>query len=61
MSQVIYLSPKVASKSTLIFVQINNHNPKGYVERSNGKAIRLYQKLNNGDQNDCSGATKSNI
>ncbi|OCG20554.1 MULTISPECIES: hypothetical protein [unclassified Gilliamella] len=45
MSHVIYLSSKVANKPALIFIQINNHNPKGWVEKPNGQAIKLHQPL----------------
>lgn len=43
MSQAIYLSPKAANKQALIFIQINNHNPRGWIEKSNGKAVKLRQ------------------
>ena len=45
MSHAIYLSPKVANKSALIFIKINNHNLKGYIEKSSGQVIKLHKKL----------------
>lgn len=48
MSQAIYLSPKAANKQAFIFIQINNHNPKGWIEKSNGKAVKLVNGSNHG-------------
>lgn len=52
MSIAIYLSPKSAGVSTVIYIDINNHEPKGYIETSPGKVIKL-NGLNglNGDKN----------
>lgn len=44
MSQAIYLSPKAANKQALIFIQINNHNPKGWIENPKGKAVKLRKR-----------------
>ena len=43
MSIATYLSPKAANKSTMIYIQVNQHNPKGWIEKSNGKAVKLRQ------------------
>ncbi|MWN89891.1 hypothetical protein GQ597_04085 [Gilliamella sp. Pra-s65] len=45
MSHAIYLSPKSANQSALIYIKINRHNPKGYIEKSNGQVIKLHKKL----------------
>lgn len=49
MSIAIYLSPKSAGVSTVIYIDINNHEPKGYIETSHGKVIKLNGL--NGDKN----------
>ena len=49
MSIAIYLSPKSAGVSTVIYIDINNHEPKGYIETSPGKVIMLNGL--NGDKN----------
>lgn len=41
MSKAIYLSPKAASRSALIFIKTNCHNPKGWIEKPNGEAVKL--------------------
>jgi len=46
MSQAIYLSPKSAGVATVIYIRSNRHNPRGYIETSRGRAIKL-----NGDVN----------
>ena len=43
MSKAVYLSPKAANKQAFIFIQINNHNPEGWIEKPNGKAVKLRQ------------------
>ncbi|MFQ1008874.1 hypothetical protein ACFX2S_11955 [Gilliamella apicola] len=43
MSQAIYLSQKSTTQPLVIFIQINKHNPNGWIEKSNGKAIKLKQ------------------
>lgn len=59
MSHAIYLSAKSANKSTLIYIQTNRHNPKGYIEKSNGQVIKLHQPLI-GDEDECSTKHSSN-
>jgi len=44
MSQAIYLSQKAAHKPALIFIKTNNHNRKGWIEKPNGKAVKLFNK-----------------
>lgn len=41
MSHAIYLSPKSANKSTLIYIKINSHNPKGWIEKPNKQVTTL--------------------
>jgi hypothetical protein len=45
MSYAVYLSPKCAGVSKTIYIKINQHNQKGWVEKSNGKVIKLHKKL----------------
>lgn len=45
MSQAIYLSQKAANKPALIFIKVNQHNPNGWIEKPNGKAIKLYHAV----------------
>ncbi|WP_085247407.1 hypothetical protein [Gilliamella mensalis] len=59
MSHAIYLSPKVANKPVLIYIQINNHNPKGWVEKPNGHVIKLHQPIT-GDQHEHNAKQPSN-
>ncbi len=44
MSQAIYLSHKATNKLALIFIQINKHNQKGWIEKPNGEAVKLVNK-----------------
>lgn len=41
MSHAIYLSPKAANKSALIFVKTNCNNKKGWIEKPNGEGIKI--------------------
>lgn len=41
MSQAIYLSSKTTNKPTVIFIQVNKHNQCGWLEKPNGKHIKL--------------------
>ncbi|WP_392565165.1 hypothetical protein RHO15_05965 [Utexia brackfieldae] len=41
MSHSIYLSTKAADKPALIFIRTNCHNQQGWIEKPNGKAIKL--------------------
>lgn len=45
MSIAIYLSPKSAGKSTTIYIQVNQHNPKGWIEKPTGNVIKLHKPL----------------
>lgn len=49
MSRAIYLSPKSAGISTVIYININQHNANGWVEKPNGSVIKLNGL--NGDEN----------
>ncbi|WP_176702949.1 hypothetical protein [Gilliamella apicola] len=49
MSRAIYLSPKSAGISTVIYININQHNANGWVEKPNGSVIKLNDL--NGDEN----------
>lgn len=49
MSRAIYLSPKSAGISTVIYININQHNANGWVEKPNGSVIKLNGF--NGDEN----------
>ena len=42
MSQAIYLSPKSTTQPLVIFIQTNKHNPNGWIEKSNGKTVKLW-------------------
>lgn len=44
MSHSIYLSPKVTNKPTLIFIRTNCHNQNGWIEKPNGKTIKLTKR-----------------
>lgn len=44
MSIAIYLSPKAAGKSTTIYIHVNQHNPKGWIRKSNDEAVKLRQR-----------------
>lgn len=44
MSHAIYLSPKAATKSALIFIKTNCHNQNGWIEKPSGKAVKLANK-----------------
>ena len=50
MSIATYLSPKAANKSTMIYIQVNQHNPKGWIEKPNGKAVKLINGENHAKQ-----------
>lgn len=41
MSQAIYLSPKAANKSALIFIKTDCHNKNGWIEKPSGKSIKM--------------------
>lgn len=43
MSHAIYLSQKSTTQPLVIFIQTNKHNPNGWIEKSNGKTIKLKQ------------------
>lgn len=47
MSKAIYLSPKSSQTSAVIYIRVNQHNPCGWVEKSNGQTIKLVNKLVN--------------
>lgn len=49
MSHAIYLSPKSAGISTVIYINTNKHNANGWVEKPNGSVIKLNGL--NGDEN----------
>ena len=49
MSRAIYLSPKSAGISTVIYINTNKHNANGWVEKPNGSVIKLNGL--NGDEN----------
>ena len=42
MSQAIYLSQKSTTQPLVIFIQTNKHNPNGWIEKNNGKTIKLW-------------------
>ncbi|MCO6555858.1 MAG: hypothetical protein J6577_01325 [Gilliamella sp.] len=44
MAHSFYLK-KTSQQPTPIDIQINAHNPKGWVEKSNGQVIKLHKKL----------------
>jgi hypothetical protein len=44
MANSFYLK-KTTQHPTPIDIQINMHNPKGWVEKSNGQVIKLHKKL----------------
>lgn len=44
MANSFYLK-KTTQQPTPIDIQINTHNPKGWVEKSNGQVIKLHKKL----------------
>lgn len=50
MSYAIYLSPKVANKSALIFIKTNCHNKNGWIEKPNGEntTVNIVQEANYG-------------
>lgn len=50
MSIAIYLSPKSANTSTVIYVQVNQHNPKGWIETPSERAIKLVSGENHAKQ-----------
>ncbi len=54
MSQSIYLSPKSAGVATVIYIRSNRHNPRGYIETSRGRVIKL-----NGLNGDANGKSNS--
>jgi hypothetical protein len=58
MANSFYLK-KTTRQPTPIDIQINTHNPKGWVEKSNGQVIKLYQPLT-GDEDECSTKHSSN-
>ena len=41
MGRAIYLSQKPTTQPLVIFIQTNKHNPNGWIEKSNGKTIKL--------------------
>lgn len=45
MSHAIYLSSKSSNTPTVIYVRVNQHNSAGWVEKTNGQAIKLFKKL----------------
>ena len=45
MVQAFYLSSKTTSNPKSIVIRENWHNPKGWIEKSNGKVIKLHKKL----------------
>lgn len=47
MSHAIYLSSKSSNTPTVIYVRVNQHNSAGWVEKTNGQTIKLYNKLVN--------------
>ena len=47
MSKAIYLSSKSSNTPAVIYVRVNQHNPAGWVEKTNGQTIKLYNKLVN--------------
>lgn len=47
MSHAIYLSSKSSNTPTVIYVRVNQHNSAGWVEKTNGQIIKLYNKLVN--------------
>ena len=47
MIPAIYLSPKSSNTPTVIYVRVNQHNSAGWVEKTNGQTIKLYNKLVN--------------
>ena len=48
MSYAIYLSPKSANKSALIFIKTNCHNKNGWIEKPNGEntTINIVKAVN---------------
>ncbi len=46
MSHAIYLSPKSANNSTLIYIQTYRHNPKSWIEKPNGHITTLMNGAN---------------
>lgn len=42
MSHAFYLTAKAANKPALIFIKINPHNANGWIEKQNGKVIKLF-------------------
>ena len=42
MTQAIYLSQKSTTQPLIIFIQTNKHNPSGWIEKSNGKTVKLW-------------------
>ena len=45
MSHAIYLSSKSSNTPAVIYVRVNQHNPAGWVEKTNGQTIKLFKKL----------------
>lgn len=41
MNYPVYLSPKSAGQSTLMFIKTNCHNQQGWIEAPNGKHSKL--------------------
>jgi hypothetical protein len=59
MALSFYLKKSV-QQVTPIDIQINQHNPKGWIEKSSGKVIKLHQPLLIGDEDECNTKHSSN-
>jgi hypothetical protein len=42
MSHAFYLTSKAVNKPASIFIKINPHNANGWIEKQNGKVIKLF-------------------
>ena len=42
MKRSIYLSQKTTTEPVVILIATNRHNPNGWIEKSNGKAKKLW-------------------
>lgn len=47
MVHAYYLSSKTTEQPKSIVIRQNWHNPKGWIEKPNGDAVKLYKPLSN--------------